>query len=86
MVSDPAHGLWNLAKNVMNLVANKKKMAFKPKRRAAEQKMGRMKLALKDTPWIANKALIKSVSDALRSLKVPVDWPPNTPVDETKGA
>jgi len=86
MVSDPAHGLWNLAKNVMNLLTNKKMMKFKPKKRAAEQRMGRMMFALKDTPWIANKARIKSVSDALRSLKVPVDWPPNTPVDDTKGA
>lgn len=83
-VSDPAHGWSNFAKNCLNIVTNSGKMKLKPKRMAAEHAQGRfLDVTKKNLPWVASKPRLALVSEALRNLKVPVDWPANVPLDDT---
>ena len=74
---DLAHGLWNMVKNVLDLVTKSGKMHLKPSRRAEEETRGRFIGMGFKPPWVASEASREAVSDALLALKVPTDWPAN---------
>ena len=74
---DLAHGLWNMVKNVLDLVTKSGKMHLKPSRRAEEEARGRFVGIGSKPPWVATEVSREAVSDALLALKVPTDWPGN---------
>ena len=74
---DLAHGMWNMVKNVMDLVTASGKMHLKPARRAEEVARGRFTAVAAKPPWVASEASKEAVSDVLLALKVPTDWPAN---------
>ena len=79
-MSDLAHGFWNMAKNVLDLVTASGKMKLKPTRRDEEVARGRFTTMPKDAakmPWVASSAAKDSLSNHLLALKVPTDWPAN---------
>ena len=74
---DLAHGLWNMVKNVLDLVTASGKMHLKPARRAEEVGRGRFITVPHKPPWVASEASQDTVCNALLALKVPTDWPAN---------
>ena len=82
---DLAHGFWNLAKNVIDLVSASGKMHLKPVRKADEQARGRFIELPSRPPWVATPASLAMVSAQLLEFKVPVDWPANPPFGEGLG-
>ena len=83
---DLAHGFWNLAKNVIDLVCAAGKMHLKPARKADELARGRFGDLPSRPPWVATPASLAMVSAHLLELKVPVDWPANPPFGEGLGS
>ena len=76
---DLAHGLWNMTKNVLDLVTATGKTKLKPTRRAEEVARGRF-IGLPATtklPWVASVESKNRVTEYLLVLKVPTDWPAN---------
>ena len=82
---DLAHGFWNLAKNVIDLVCANGKMHLKPARRAEERARGRFVDLPQRPPWVPTPASLERVAAQLMELKVPVDWPANPPFGEGAG-
>ena len=74
---DLAHGLWNMVKNVLDLVTASGKMHLKTSRRAEEVGRGRFITVPHKPPWVASEASQDTVCNALLALKVPTDWPAN---------
>ena len=83
---DLAHGFWNLAKNVIDLVCAAGKMHLKPARKADELARGRFGDLPSRPPWVATPASLAMVSAQLLERKVPVDWPANPPFGEGLGS
>jgi hypothetical protein len=76
---DLAHGFWNLAKNVSDLVSKSGKMHLKPARKDEEIARGRFTDLPTRPPWDATPGSLQMVAEQLMVLKVPVDWPANPP-------
>ena len=82
---DLAHGFWNLAKNVIDLVCKAGKMNLKPARKEDEIARGRFRDLPSRHPWVASHDSLQTVAAHLMTLKVPVDWPANPPFGEGSG-
>ena len=82
---DLAHGFWNLAKNVIDLVSKSGKMHLKPARKDEEIARGRFTDLPTRHPWVATPDSLQTVAGHLMALKVPVDWPANPPFGEGAG-
>ena len=72
---DLAHGLWNMVKNVLDLVTATRKMKLKPTRRADEVARGRFISLPANTklPWVVSVDSKNRVTEYLLTLKVPTD-------------
>jgi hypothetical protein len=82
---DLAHGFWNLAKNVIDLVSKSGKMHLKPARKDEEIARGRFIGLPTRPPWVATPEALQTVTGHLMTLKVPVDWPANPSIGDGAG-
>ena len=82
---DLAHGFWNLAKNVIDLVSKSGKMHLKPARKDEEIARGRFLGLPTRPPWVATAAALQTVAGHLMANKVPVDWPANPSIGDGAG-